>query len=300
VSRKSLAAVAKALKGGPDIPALFRGFTTVSNWIAPTELPDLRRVSVIALDTETHDKRLAADMGSGWPFADGHICGISVACRAGTDIRAHYFPIRHPDSNNFNPARLYQWLRDLIASNVRIFTQNGGYDWGWLRAEADIKMPSAERLEEIGALATIVDENRYTYNLGDLCKWRGLGAGKDTAQLKEAAIALGMPKRGKPQSFIWKMPAHVVGPYAEQDAISTLALFESLDPVLDREGTRAAYRLEVELLPMVLEMRRRGIRVDVDAAERARDHLLAKRDAVFAENLRQARHQYRHGRNRPR
>jgi hypothetical protein len=34
---------------------------------------------------------------------------------------------------------------------------------------------------------------------------------------------------------------------------------------------------------MVLEMRRRGIRIDVAAAERARDHLLQKRDAIFAE-----------------
>ena len=34
---------------------------------------------------------------------------------------------------------------------------------------------------------------------------------------------------------------------------------------------------------MVLEMRLRGIRIDVDAAEQARDHLLTKRDAVFAE-----------------
>jgi hypothetical protein len=79
------------------------------------------------------------------------------------------------------------------------------------------------------------------------------------------------------------MPAHFVGPYAEQDAIATLLLFESLDPVLDREGTRAAYRLEVDLLPMVLEMRRRGIRIDVPAAEQARDYLLQKRDAVFVE-----------------
>ena len=56
---------------------------------------------------------------------------------------------------------------------------------------------------------------------------------------------------------------------------TTLALFEKLDPILDREGTRDAYRLEVDLLPMVLEMRRRGIRIDQDAAEQARDLLLA-------------------------
>ena len=34
---------------------------------------------------------------------------------------------------------------------------------------------------------------------------------------------------------------------------------------------------------MVLEMRRRGVRIDVAAAERARDQLLQKRDAAFAE-----------------
>jgi hypothetical protein len=36
------------------------------------------------------------------------------------------------------------------------------------------------------------------------------------------------------------MPARYVGPYAERDAAATLALFESLDPVLDREGIRQA------------------------------------------------------------
>ena len=49
----------------------------------------------------------------------------------------------------------------MFASDVRIVTQNGTYDWGWLRTEAGIVMPPSERLEEIGALATIIDENRF-------------------------------------------------------------------------------------------------------------------------------------------
>jgi DNA polymerase I-like protein with 3'-5' exonuclease and polymerase domains len=143
-------------------------------------------------------------------------------------------------------------------------------------------MPPADRLEELGALATIVDENRYSYSLDALCAWRGL-PGKDLAALQEGAAALSLPKRAKPQAHIWQMPARFVGPYAERDAANTLMLFESLDPILDREGTRGAYRLEVDLLPMVLEMRRRGIRIDVAAAARARDLLLTRRDAVLAE-----------------
>src|SRR5262249_7722917 len=82
---------------------------------------------------------------------------------------------------------------------------------------------------------------------------------------------------------IWRLPARFVGPYAEQDPVSTLLLFESLKPALEREGTYAAYRLEVALLPMVGAMRRRGIRIDSARAEQVRDLILARRDAVFKE-----------------
>src|SRR6516165_8493629 len=104
-------------------------------------------------------------------------------------------------------------------------------------------MPSSERIEEIGALATLVDENRYQYSLDALCAWRGL-PGKDESALREAVALHGFPKKTKPQSCIWQLPARFVGAYAEADAVNTLALFESLNPVLDAEGTRAAYRLE--------------------------------------------------------
>jgi len=185
-----------------------------SEWRPPTELPDLRRAGIIALDTETKDEGLLANRGSSWPWGDGFVCGISIAYHANDAIRAHYLPLRHPDSANFDRKQLIAWLRELIASNVRIVTQNGLYDWGWLRADFGIEMPLSGRLEEIGALATIVDENRYKYGLDALCAWRGL-VGKDEALLKEAAIAHGFPKKVKPQAYIWQLPARFVGPYAE-------------------------------------------------------------------------------------
>src|SRR5215813_2651204 len=256
-----------------------------TDWQTPTELSDLRRAGIIALDTETCDDGLLADRGSAWPWRGGYICGISISWRDDSGIRAQYFPIRHPDTENFDREQVFRWLRDHGASGVRIATLNGLYDWGWLRTEAGILMPPSERVEEIGALATLVDENRYDYSLNALCAWRGL-PGKDEALLVEAVKALGVKvskRKHRPQSHIWRLPARYVGPYAEADAANTLALFESLDPILDQEGTRAAYRLEVDLLPMVHEMRRRGIRIATAAAERVRDQLEQKRDAVFAE-----------------
>src|SRR5215831_15991969 len=258
----------------------------LSEWHPPAELPDLRRAGAIALDTETKDDRLRADMGSGWPFpSGGHLCGVNVAFRAEGGVQGLYFPIRHPDTENFAPEQVYQWVRDHVTAGVHFVTQNGLYDFGWLRAEANIKMPSGDHLDEISALATMVDENRYQYGLDALCAWRKL-PGKDETLLREGIAALGLitNKRRKvvPQEYLWQLPARFVGPYAEADAVSTLLLQEDLDPILDREGTRAAYRLECNILPMVLEMHLRGIRVDLEAAEHARELLLRKRDAALA------------------
>jgi putative DNA primase/helicase len=255
------------------------------SWQSPSALPDLRHVSVIGLDTETNDEGLRADRGSAWPWRGGHVCGVSVAWHGEDGICGSYIPLRHPDSENFERENVIRWLKDLLASDVRIVTQNGLYDYGWIYADLGLQMPPAERLEEIGALATLIDENRFSYSLDALCAWREL-PGKDTALLEQAVKTAGWAGRKRTINIaehIHKLPAHLVGPYAEADAIATLALFENLNPILDRESTRDAYRLDVDLLPMVHAMRRRGIRVDQDAAEQARDYCLQKRDRALAD-----------------
>ena len=64
----------------------------------------------------------------------------------------------------------------------------------------------------------LIDENRFSYSLDALCAWRGL-PGKDEALLEEAVKAAGfkVSKKNPLQSYIWQLPAHLVGPYAEAD-----------------------------------------------------------------------------------
>ena len=234
------------------------------SWQTPRELPDLRRVDTFALDTETKDAGLQAERGSSWAWGDGHVAGISVAWRAGGEMLRQYIPLRHPDSDNFDSAQVYRWIKDLIASPARIVTMNGVYDFGWMGVEGGIVMPPTDRLEEITALAAIVNENLHRYSLEALCAEYGL-PGKDEVLLREAVEAAGFAKGRKKlniKNHIHQLPARYVGPYAEIDAVRTLELYEKLNPIVDQEKTREAYRLDVDLLPMVLAMRRRGIRVD--------------------------------------
>jgi hypothetical protein len=236
--------------------------TPQTNWQPPSELPNLRRAGIIAIDTETCDQGLRAERGSAWPWRGGYVCGINVAWRADGEIRPLYVPLRHPDSENFERENVARWLKDLIAAGVKFTTQNGIYDWGWLGADLGVAMPPSNQLDEIGALATLVDENLFQYSLDALCKQYGL-PGKDEMLLRQAIKTAGFAsgrKKINAREYIWQLPANFVGPYAEADAVNTLLLFERLNPILDREGTRTAYRLDVDLMPMVHEMRRRGIR----------------------------------------
>ena len=90
-------------------------------------------------------------------------------------------------SVNFDPAQVYRWLKDHIAAGVCFVTMNGLYDWGWLRTDGGVLMPPSNRLEEVGALAAMVDENQpASYSLDAICRRQGL-PGKETALLEEAS-----------------------------------------------------------------------------------------------------------------
>jgi Mesyanzhinovviridae DNA polymerase len=255
-------------------------------WTVPTHLPDLRRVddNRVAIDTEENDEGLRAGRGSSWPWHGGWICAISVAWREGGKMRAIYIPIRHPDSVNFDPATVARWLKDHIAAGVCFVTFNGPFDWGWLGADLGVAMPPSSQLEEVGVLAALADENQREYSLDAICKRHGL-PGKDTTLLEQAVKAAGFKinNNNPVQSYIWQMPARVCGPYGEADPINTLLLYETHIRIIKGEGARAAYRLEVDLMPVPIAMRRNGIRINQNAAMQGRDEFLAKRNTVLKE-----------------
>ena len=146
-------------------------------------------------------------------------------------------------------------------------------------------MPPTDRLEEI-THSRPPSTRICTATASTRCARNTVSPAKTRRCCGEAVEAAGFAKGRKKlniKNHIWQLPARYVAPYAEIDAVRTLELYEKLNPILDQEKTRDAYRLDVDLLPMVLAMRRRGIRVDEDAAEQARDLLLGKRDTALTE-----------------
>ena len=251
-------------------PDLFEDATM--DWQMPVEFPDLTKHKQIAVDLETYDPNLTT-LGPGWVRKDGYIVGVAVA--AG-DYRG-YFPMRHQNGHNLDPKMVMRWLqRQMATPHIDKVMHNATYDTGWLSAEG-VKIEG--RIIDTMVTGAIVDENRLSYSLNNLGR-DYIDMRKDERLLRAAAKEWGFD----PKSEMWRLPPGYVGGYAEQDAVMTLRLWERLRIELDKQELWNIWELETELIPLMLKMRQRGVRVDLDGAERAQ-HMLRKRTAELRKQL---------------
>jgi DNA polymerase I-like protein with 3'-5' exonuclease and polymerase domains len=239
-------------------PDLFFDIDNEVDWNMPTEYPDLTGYKQIAVDLETYDPNLTT-LGPGWARGDGYIVGVAVA--AGDS--SWYFPMRHQNGNNLDPKMTLRWLQKQMATpNIDKIMHNATYDLGWLRAEG---VAVQGRVIDTMITGAVVDENRWSYSLNNLGK-DYVDMRKDEKLLRAASKEWGFDAK----SEMWRLPARYVGGYAEQDAVLTLKLWERLRIELDQQDLWNIWNLETRLIPLMVEMRSRGVPVLVDKAEQTK------------------------------
>ena len=77
-----------------------------------------------------------------------------------------------------------------------------------------------------------------------------------------------------PKGELWKLPASHVGEYAEQDAAVTLRLWHHLRKEITANNLLNIFELETDLFPVLFDMKQKGVRVDLDKAEKIKNDLL--------------------------
>ena len=228
-------------------------FEAQTEWNIPTEFPDLRQVDEIAIDLETKDPDLIKK-GSGSVIGNGDVIGIAVA----TNHYKGYFPIAHEGGGNMDRKRVLSWLKDVLeAPSTKVF-HNAIYDVCWLRAMG-FKINGDIACTMIAAAVT--NENRFRYDLNSL-SWHYLGYGKNEAALAEAAAEWGI----NPKSEMYKLPSMHVGAYAERDAEVTLGLWQEMKKEIINQDLEDIFSLESDLFPCLVDMRFKGVRVDIERA----------------------------------
>ena len=235
-------------------------FAPETEWVQPEELKDLSHYSEIAIDLETNDPELTT-LGSGNVVGRGHIAGVAVAVEGWSG----YYPIQH-EQGNMDKGLVLSWLKDVLKQeNTTFIFHNAMYDVCWLRSYGlEIK----GKIVDTMIAASLINENRLSYRLDSLAK-EYCGLGKDEKILQAAAKEYGLD----PKKDMWRLPAMYVGQYAERDAESTLKLWQRLQMELYAQELMDIFNLETRLFPCLVDMRFKGVRVDLDKADQIKKNL---------------------------
>jgi len=240
-----------------------------SEWVQPDTFPDLSGYDEIAIDLETRDPGIK-DSGPGYIRKHGEVVGIAIA----VDGWEAYYPIAHETPPNMDKELVTRWLRKQCSyESVNYIFHNAFYDVGWLTTmDIDIKGKIIDTL----IAAPIVDENRFRFDLNSLVK-DYLQESKSETQLREAAKMWGLD----PKADLWKLPASHVGTYAEQDAAVTLRLWQHLQKEIAGQNLINIFQLETDLFPVLFEMKRKGVRVNLDKAEIIKNDLQKEEEKLL-------------------
>lgn len=228
-----------------------------SDW-EPTpvvDLPSWKGAKRIAIDAETCDPSIGRDLGSG-SLRDGYTIGWAFAIDGGPK---HYIPFRHEGGGNLPIEEALGYLRAQVKHfDGEYVGANLAYDVDYGYSDGFQWHPSA-RFRDIQIADPLLWELHFSYSLANIGKRYGVEA-KDESLLVEAARAAGLdPKKG-----MWRLHSKFVGAYGEQDVASPLEILRKQEEKIDAQGMRRVWDLETDLLPVLVRMRRRGVRIDLD------------------------------------
>jgi len=242
----------------------------IPEWTKPDDLPSLAGAKEIGFDLETKDLGIQAGIGPGGYRNAGEILGAAIAVEG----MSWYISLRHPHSDNFSEEAFRRWAgKELTRDNQLKIGANILYDLEWMGAE---DFPISGPFLDVQHVEALINELRGRYNLSVLSehylpkKWH---KASDLLDQKVEEYLGGIPKGAKPIQLINECPAEVVGSYAEIDAESSRRIWEKQRPIIRREGLDRVLQLECDLIPVLLAMRLRGVRVDTKKAAGLVDEL---------------------------
>ena len=239
-------------------------FEPASDWSPPSldDLPCWADFRQVGLDIETCDpdlKKLGPAVRR-----NGFIAGVSFA----VDDKGWYLPIAHGIGSNLNRDSVIRYLKDQ-AEDYRgeIVGANLQYDLDYL-AQYGVIFRHA-RIRDVQVAEALINELHDRYSLQAIAERRGF-SGKDEELMNHALREHRFHGKGD----IWKLPAKYVAPYAEQDAILPLKILAQQQQDIDEQGLQRVFDLESDLLPVLLKMRRRGVRIDFDRLAQIEQRML--------------------------
>lgn len=216
--------------------------------------PNLSDSKMIAVDIETYDPELI-ESGTGVYRQDGHILGVSLSTDSGF---TEYYNLGHKGINFEEKTKNLNYIREILSLPIPKLGANFLYDLDWLINGYDLKVSG--KWNDVQIAEPLIDENRRSYSLDNL-SIKYTGQGKEKSEIETWCEARGL--KGDARKHLWDMPYEVVRAYAKGDAMQTFQVFNKQLEILKEEELLELYQMEIDLLPVLLQMRKTGVRLDV-------------------------------------
>jgi DNA polymerase I-like protein with 3'-5' exonuclease and polymerase domains len=241
---------------------------------AKEQFPSLAGQGAIAFDLETNDPELRT-RGPG-AHRGSYIAGIAIGTEAG--FRG-YYPIAHEnDESNLPREKVLSWLGEQLKLPVPKIGARLLYDLIFLDAAG---VASCGPYWDIQNAEPLIDENRRVYNLDSLAR-KYLKTGKrEEVLLAWIQEFLGVKRHHK--EHIWRVPARIATRYATGDVDLPLRIFRKQAAKLKELDLWDLFLMESKLIPMLVAMHRRGVGVDLDAAEQLYRSMSERQSMLMAQ-----------------
>ena len=222
------------------------------------------------VDIETFDPLLTSK-GPGVYRKDGFILGVGILCPE-MNIRK-YFPLKHTDTTRAEAMKNGEIIYDLLASDITKVTANGIYDFDWLINGYGFEVNGV--WEDVIAREALLYPYHRSYALDNLSKMYG-SVGKKEGGAEQVAEAMGFVcTKTKPvQTYFRHFTTAQIEEYALADLDETLFVYEKQQPLLKERGLLAINDMENNLTPLLIKMKKTGVRIDENRRQEAMNKIL--------------------------
>ncbi|MHA1302123.1 MAG: DNA polymerase [Candidatus Heimdallarchaeaceae archaeon] len=228
-----------------------------------TKYKDFSKSKVICFDVETKDP----DLKTKGPaiHRDGYVLGYSFADETGF---AEYYNLAHPDCSIEEKEKNLEYLAEVMSLDIPKLGQNILYDLDWIQNFLKIKVNG--KLWDIMMAEALINENQLKYNL-DFMAEKYLGLEKVKTDIDAFCEYHGL--KGDPRQWLWQMNYSDVRDYAIGDVQLPLKIFQIQWRIMDKEELLPLFHIEMEGYPLLIRMRKHGVRINIQQIRELEDRL---------------------------
>lgn len=230
--------------------------------------PDLSGAKLLVIDVETKDP-LLTEKGNGVFRNDGYLLGVGIS----DGTFKEYYNLGHPGITMEEKVANERYIEEVLLLDIPKLGTNFLYDIDWLQNWAGWKVNG--KWNDIIIAESLIDEYRSSYSLDSLAE-KYLGEHKRNEKTVQFCIDNRLPvkKKGHERKWLWKMPYELVRDYVLGDVDQPFRIFEKQQVFLKKEHMfkkngrwepqtlEEIYDIEVRSQPMLMLMRKTGVRVD--------------------------------------